>query len=104
MKKEIEIKDKRWELLTEVKRGLQELPMESPEIPKLIETTEKLQELKEKISMQQEDLKLEYLISCRERNVYLEKLRKAEEFCEDKNWTDEDGIMKDIYDILYNDN
>jgi hypothetical protein len=44
------------------------------------------------------------LISSRERNVYLEKLRKIEEFCEEKNWDEPSGLLKSIYEILYNDN
>jgi hypothetical protein len=101
-------KDKRWELLNEVKKGLVELNSETlgnyPEIQSLIQNTDKFKEMKEKIAKQEENLKLELLISSRERNVYLEKLRKIEEFCEDKNWEDPDGLLKEIYDILYVDN
>jgi hypothetical protein len=60
--------------------------------------------MREKISKQGEDLKLSLLISSRERNVYLEKLRKIEEFCEEKNWEDGDGLLKEIYNTLYGDN
>ncbi len=60
--------------------------------------------MRDKISNQTDELKLTQLISSRERNVYLEKLRKIEEFCEENNWEDEDGVMKEIYEILYGDN
>jgi hypothetical protein len=60
--------------------------------------------MREKIINQSENLQLTLLISSRERNVYLEKLRKIEEFCEEKNWEDSDGTLKEIYNILYGDN
>jgi hypothetical protein len=59
--------------------------------------------MKEKISKQQENLKLRLLIASRERNVYLEKLRKVEEYGEEKNWNDENHLLKKLYEILYND-
>jgi hypothetical protein len=101
------LKDKRWELLPGVKKGLEELYLDSnnnQEIKNLIDNTEKLKEMKEKLTKGEENLKLRLLISSRERNVYLEKLRKIEEFCEEKNWEDSENILKEIYDILYNDN
>jgi hypothetical protein len=69
-----------------------------------MDTAEKLKYLNENISNQNEDLKLTMLISSRERNVYLEKLRKIEEYGEEKNWEDSSGLLKSIYEILYNDN
>lgn len=59
--------------------------------------------MKEKVIKQQENLKLRLLIASRERNVYLEKLRKVEEYGEEKNWSGEKNVLKKIYDILYND-
>lgn len=101
------LKDKKWELLGGVKKGLEEISNEvgnNPDVKSLIEQTDKIQEMRGKICTQSENLKLSLLISSRERNVYLEKLRKIEEFCEDKNWEDKDGMLKDIYNILYGDN
>lgn len=98
---------KKWELLNGVKKGLQEILIESnnhPEVKFLIDSSDKLKETREKINKQSEELKLGLLISSRERNVYLEKLRKIEEYCEEKNWDDSDGFMKEIYEILYGDN
>lgn len=59
--------------------------------------------MKNKVSKQQENLKLRLLIASRERNVYLEKLRKVEEYGEEKSWNDEKKVFKKIYEILYND-
>jgi hypothetical protein len=100
--------NKRWELLSGVKKGLEELNNETgnsnPEIKTLIQAADKFKDMRDKVTKQEENLKLALLVSSRERNVYLEKLRKIEEFCEDKNWEDQDGLMKEIYDILYSDN
>jgi hypothetical protein len=60
--------------------------------------------MKEKLSRQEENLKLELLISSRERNVYLEKLRKIEELGEENKWENQDNILQDLYKILYGDN
>ena len=60
--------------------------------------------MKEKVNNQQANLKLRLLIASRERNVYLEKLRKVEEYGEQKEWNDENDALKRIYEILYNDN
>ena len=60
--------------------------------------------MKEKLTRQDENLKLELLISSRERNVYLEKLRKIEEFGEEKKWESHDNILQEVYKILYGDN
>ncbi len=70
----------------------------------MIEITDKLKDTREKILKQEEDLKLSLLISSRERNVYLEKLRKIEEFGEENNWEDQDSTLKELYEILYDDN
>ena len=98
---------KKWDLLGGVKKGLQEILIESnnhPEVKSMIDSTDKLKESKEKINKQSEELKLGLLISSRERNVYLEKLRKIEEYCEERNWEDGDKLLKEIYEILYGDN
>lgn len=98
---------KKWDLLGGVKKGLQEILIESnnhPEVKSMIDSTGKLKESKEKINKQSEELKLGLLISSRERNVYLEKLRKIEEYCEERNWEDGDKLLKEIYEILYGDN
>ena len=100
-------KEKKWDLLGGVKKGLQEILIESnyhPEVKSMIDSTDKFKESKEKINRQSEELKLGLLISSRERNVYLEKLRKIEEYCEERNWEDGEKLMKEIYEILYGDN
>jgi len=68
----------------------------------LINSIDKLRELKDDIKKQEENLKLRLLISSRERNVYLEKLRKIEEYCEEKNWEDPENTLKSLYNLLYN--
>lgn len=69
----------------------------------MIEASDNFKDLKEKVTKQQQNLKLRLLIASRERNVYLEKLRKVEEYGEEKNWNDEKNVLKKIYEMLYND-
>lgn len=106
------IKEKRWELLSGVQKGIEELlneydalqdTKEIDEVKILIDSLKRMKDIKEKITSQEEELKLRLLISSRERNVYLEKLRKIEEYGEDKEWKDEDGFLSQISEILYSD-
>lgn len=109
------IEERRWELLKGVRKSLEDLnqkELENQSLTRfklnqknysLIEAADQFKNFKEKISKQQENLKLRLLIASRERNVYLEKLRKVEEYGEDKNWNDENNLLKKIYEILYND-
>jgi len=98
-------KEKRWELLEGVEKGIEELKLESnnPEIKSLLSSLQKMKELKKSLSAQEEELKLRLLISSRERNVYLEKLRKIEEFGEENKWIDNSGYLSRLSEILYND-
>lgn len=99
-------KEKRWELLEGVEKGIEELKLEqsnNPEIDTLLSSLQKMKELKKALSSQEEELKLRLLISSRERNVYLEKLRKIEEFGEESKWIDNTGYLSRLSEILYND-
>ena len=106
-------KEKRWELLGGVEKGMEDLLneydlveniVEIQEIKVLIESLKHMKTLREKITKQEEELKLRLLISSRERNIYLEKLRKIEEYGENKNWKDDDNVyLNKISEILYND-
>lgn len=103
--------EKRWELLFGVQKGIEDLfqysnIIDKDELQMLLDSLEKMKNLKENISNQEKELKLRLLISSRERNVYLEKLRKIEEFGENKNWKDqgEEEFFNQLNDLLYNDN
>ena len=75
------------------------------EVKMLLESLEKMRLLKDNISNQEKELKLRLLVSSRERNVYLEKLRKTEEFGEKNNWKDNaDSFFPQLNDLLYKDN
>ena len=43
------------------------------------------------------------IVTLRERNVYLEKLRNIEEIGDEKDWEDEEGFLHVIQDLLYKD-
>lgn len=99
-------KENRWELLPEIQAGLEELleqNSQNSEIKNLLKALEKLVDLKNKVNEQESSLKLGKLIILRERNVYLDKLRKIEEFGDKEDWKDSDGILNQIKSLLYND-
>lgn len=99
-------KEKRWDLLEGVQRGIEELKLEesnNSEIDLLLSSLKMMKDLKEKLNVQEEELKLRLLICSRERNVYLEKLRKIEEFGEEHEWKDSIGFMSKLSEILYSD-
>ena len=103
--------EKRWELIYGVQKGIEDLFQHSnlinkEELQMLLDSLEKMKTLKESISAQEKELKLRLLVSSRERNVYLEKLRKTEEYGETKNWKDSGNVelFSKLSDLLYNDN
>ena len=87
---------KRWELLPKIKQGLDELSNQNknnPKIKALQLALDKMINMKNTLSQQENNLKLGKLISLRERNVYLEKLRQIEEYGENLDWKDEEGFL-----------
>ena len=97
---------KRWELLPKIKQGLDELSNQNknnPKIKALQLALDKMISMKNTLSQQESNLKLGKLISLRERNVYLEKLRQIEEYGENLDWKDEEGFLNQINTLLYND-
>ena len=97
---------KRWELLPKIKQGLDELSdrnKNNPKIKALQLALDKMINMKNNLTQQENNLKLGKLISLRERNVYLEKLRKIEEYGENLDWKDEEGFLTQINTLLYND-
>ena len=101
----IKNKEKRWDLLDGVQNGIEELKDDNknPEIDVLLQSLKKMRDLKQSITSQEEELKLRLLVSSRERNVYLEKLRKIEEYGEQKEWKDPIGYLSQLSEILYSD-
>ena len=99
-------KKKRWELLPKIKQGLDELSNQNknnPKIKALQLALDKMINMKNNLAQQENNLKLGKLISLRERNVYLEKLRQIEEYGENLEWKDDEGFLDQINNLLYND-
>ena len=48
-------------------------------------------------------MKLAKIITLRERNLYLEKLREVEEYGDGLEWKDSEGILKELKTLLYAD-
>jgi cell shape-determining protein MreC len=98
--------EKRWELVSKIEEGLNNLLETYNNNTKLKaykKKLEKMKNLKEQLSKQEQDLKLANIVTLRERNVYLEKLRNIEEIGEEKDWEDEEGFLQVIQDLLYKD-
>ena len=97
---------KRWESLPKIKQGLDELSNQNknnPKIKALQLALDKMIQMKNTLSQQENNLKLGKLISLRERNVYLEKLRQIEDYGENLEWKDDEGFLSQINNLLYND-
>ena len=98
--------EKRWELVSKIEEGLNNLLETYNNNTKLKaykKKLEKMKNLKEQLSKQEQDLKLANIVTLRERNVYLEKLRNIEEIGDKKDWEDEEGFLLVIQDLLYKD-
>ena len=98
--------EKRWELVSKIEEGLNNLLETYNNNTKLKaykKELEKVKNLKEQLSKQEQDLKLANIVTLRERNVYLEKLRNIEEIGDEKDWEDEEGFLQVIQDLLYKD-
>ena len=98
--------EKRWELVNKIEEGLNNLLETYNNNNKLKaykKKLEKMKNLKEQLSKQEQDLKLANIVTLRERNVYLEKLRNIEEIGDEKDWEDEEGFLQVIQDLLYKD-
>ena len=98
--------EKRWELVSKIEEGLNNLLETYNNNTKLKaykKKLEKMKNLKEQLSKQEQDLKLANIVTLRERNVYLEKLRNIEEIGDKKDWEDEEGFLQVIQDLLYKD-
>ena len=102
----VDPKEKRWQLLAKINDELNELlnkNIVSKKILYLKKNLDKIMELKEKLKAQEQNLKIAKIISLKERNAYLEKLRQIEDYGEKLDWKDDSGILGKINDLLYND-
>lgn len=101
--------DQKWNsipsILTELNL-LQKQQISNPFIlAKINEVSQKLtriRSLKEKIDVDGEKLKLEYLVLMRERNLYFEKLKGIQNVGDQNDWKDQEGLMEGIREILFN--
>ena len=99
-------KENKWELLPQIQQKLDELIEQNNNnhtIINLKSKFDKISELKEKISEQENNMKLAKIITLRERNLYLEKLREVEEYGDGLEWKDTEGILKELKTLLYAD-
>ena len=93
-----EDKEKRWKLIPQIEKGLDDLLVQTNNNPEI----QSLKDSLKKITAQEKELKLGKLIALKERNGYLEKLRQIEDIGSNLDWDDDEGILKEISDLLYN--
>ena len=99
-------KENKWELLPQIQQKLDELIEQNNNNSTIINLKskfDKIEELKNKLIEQGNNLKLAKIISLRERNLYLEKLRQIEEYGDELQWKDSEGILKELNTLLYTD-
>jgi hypothetical protein len=99
-------KENKWELLPQIQQKLDELIEQNNNNATIINLKtkfDKIEELKNKLTEQGNNLKLAKIISLRERNLYLEKLRQIEEYGDELQWKDSEGILKELNTLLYTD-
>ena len=99
-------KENKWELLPQIQQKLDELIEQNNNNSTIINLKskfDKIEELKNKLTEQGNNLKLAKIISLRERNLYLEKLRQIEEYGDELQWKDSEGILKELNTLLYTD-
>ncbi len=99
-------KENKWELLPQIQQKLDELIEQNNNNTTIINLKtkfDKIEELKNKLTEQGNNLKLAKIISLRERNLYLEKLRQIEEYGDELQWKDSEGILQELNSLLYTD-
>ena len=99
-------KENKWELLPQIQQKLDELIEQNNNNTTIINLKtkfDKIEELKNKLTEQGNNLKLAKIITLRERNLYLEKLRQIEEYGDELQWKDSEGILKELNSLLYTD-
>ena len=99
-------KENKWELLPQIQQKLDELIEQNNNNSTIINLKskfDKIEELKNKLIEQGNNLKLAKIITLRERNLYLEKLRQIEEYGDELQWKDSEGILKELNSLLYTD-
>ena len=99
-------KENKWELLPQIQQKLDELIEQNNNNSTIINLKskfDKIEELKNKLIEQGNNLKLAKIITLRERNLYLEKLRQIEEYGDELQWKDSEGILKELNTLLYTD-
>ena len=98
--------EQKWKLLDSVISDVEFLQKtESNEsVEKINELFKKLlrvKSLKQNIEKDEQELKLEYVVLMRERNLYFEKLKQVQRLGGENNWKDKGGLLSEINNILF---
>lgn len=62
----------------------------------------RIKSLKQNIDKDDNELKLEYVVLMRERNLYFEKLKQIQKLGAENNWKDKGSLLTEINSVLFN--
>lgn len=62
----------------------------------------RIKSLKQNIDKDDNELKLEYVVLMRERNLYFEKLKQIQKLGAENNWKDKGSLLAEINGVLFN--
>lgn len=104
---ETSISDKKWKVINNVIEEINLIQKnensqneKSQRINEISKKLLRVKGLKEKVDKDEQDLKLEYLILMRERNLYFEKLKSIQSLGDEYDWKDSD-LLENIRKILF---
>lgn len=96
----------RWTLVEKLQKELNDLlekNSDNLEIKEMKKKLDKIVELKQKVDIQNGNLKMLKVLAMQERNAYLHKLNEIDDYGNNLNWADPDQYLHEIYYLL-NDN
>lgn len=97
--------DQKWKLLDQVMSEVEFLQKTEPEsVDRLNEAFKRLlrvKSLRQNIEKDESELKLEYVVLMRERNIYFEKLKQIQRLGAENNWKDKGGLLNEINTVLF---
>ena len=98
--------EQKWKLLDSVMSEVELLQKteNNENVERLNEIIKKLirvKSLKQNIEKDEQELKLEYVVLMRERNLYFEKLKQIQRLGGENNWKDKGGLLNEINTVLF---
>lgn len=97
--------DQKWKLIDSVIYEIEMMQKtennENEKLNEIYKNLLRIKSLKTNIEKDDNELKLEYVVLMRERNLYFEKLKQIQRLGSENNWKDKGGLLADINNILF---